>query len=74
MKRSLTLTAIETFDLPNDDYEFQNAVNATSWRAVVSELDAWLREQIKYGDPTAVDATMVREKLFELAKDEGVEI
>lgn len=68
------MKATLTFDIPNDDYEFQNAVNASSWRAVVSELDAWLGEQIKYGDPTSVDANMTRDKLFELVKDEGLNI
>ena len=62
------------FNLPEDDYDFQNAVNGSSWRAVVTEMDVWLREQVKYGDPKTIDAEMARDKLLELVNDEQLEI
>jgi hypothetical protein len=38
------------FDLPEDQHEFQTAVNAEKWRLVAWELDERLRALIKYGE------------------------
>ena len=36
------------FDLPDERYEFECAVNAEKWRSVIWELDQKLRSLVKY--------------------------
>jgi hypothetical protein len=59
------------FTLPDDQHQFQCAVNAEKWRSIVWELDQSLRDLIKYSDhknpldiPTIIDVReMIRDKM-----------
>jgi len=42
------MTAKLEFDLPDERYEFECAVNAEKWRSVIWELDQKLRSLVKY--------------------------
>lgn len=39
------------FTLPEEREEHSDAVNGTSWKALVFEFDQWLRSKLKYGKP-----------------------
>lgn len=38
------------FDLPEENYEFSNAINGSNMRSVLWEFDQWLRSKVKYED------------------------
>lgn len=44
------MKAILEFDLPEDNSEFRNAVNANGMFSVLWDLDQHLRSKIKHGD------------------------
>jgi molecular chaperone GrpE (heat shock protein) len=39
-----------TFELPEEQEEFNDAVNGNAFKAVIWELDQYMRSQIKHGD------------------------
>jgi len=45
------MKAILEFNLPDESYEHDNAVNGYLWRRLVCEIDKQCREWIKYGCP-----------------------
>lgn len=71
------MKAILEFDLPEEQPEFDNAVNGGKWSLVAWELDQWLRSQIKYApdemSQEAYDAfEECRDKLHEIKDDYGL--
>ena len=65
------------FNLPEEQSDFENAVNGTKWSIVVWELDQWLRSQIKYApdemSQEAYDALEeCRDKLHEIKDSYGL--
>ena len=48
--------AILEFNLPEEQYEFESAHNGSKFRCVLSELDTFLRNKIKYEDLTGKDS------------------
>jgi len=68
------MKAILEFNLPDDQPEFDNAINGTKWSLVAWELDQWLRSQIKYSpddmSQEAYDAfEQCRDKLHEIKNE-----
>lgn len=59
------------FNMPEDTREHSDAVNGWRYRAVLTNLDEWLRSQIKYHDKA--DLQPVRDNLWEELKNNGVE-
>jgi molecular chaperone GrpE (heat shock protein) len=41
-----------TFELPEEQEEFNDAVNGNAFKAVLWELDQYMRSQIKHGELT----------------------
>ena len=39
-----------TFNLPEEQEDFNDAVNGTAFKSVVWELDQYMRSQLKHGD------------------------
>lgn len=39
-----------TFNLPDEETEFRDAINGNSYKAVIWELDQYLRSQLKHHD------------------------
>jgi hypothetical protein len=40
------------FNLPDDDHEFEMAINGAKFHSVLWEMDQWLRTQYKYMSDT----------------------
>ena len=58
--------------MPEDAPEFMDAYNGWRWKLLVSELDEWLRREIKDQDKNEYES--VRERLYELVEDAGLRI
>jgi len=61
-----------TWELPEDQHEFMDAFRGWQWKLIVSELDEWLRQQIKYHEREEFQE--VRDRLNELVNNEGLHI
>jgi hypothetical protein len=46
------MKATLTFSLPEEEYEYSNAVEGTKMRSVLWDLDQWLRAKLKYEELT----------------------
>ena len=68
------MKAILEFNLPDENFNYMNAVFASNWRQVVNELDDWLRNEKKYQDNDIIATSDVRSKIFELMNDNGVSL
>jgi hypothetical protein len=68
MKRRYT---IELEDGENT-YEIKLAIDAWRWKNICWEMDQWLRSKTKYEDVHTLDTQDVRNKLWELLKDENL--
>jgi hypothetical protein len=44
------MKATLTFSLPEEEYEYSNAVEGAKMRSVLWDLDQWLRAKLKYED------------------------
>jgi hypothetical protein len=63
------VTATLTFSLPEEQEEFDRAVQGGDWRMVVEDLDAHLRSRLRHEDlPDEVHAALDRARthLYEL--------
>ena len=70
------MEAILKFNLPEEQPEFDNAVNGWKWSIVTWELDQHLRSQLKYNDKLTeeqYDALQeVRDKLWEIVNEHSL--
>jgi len=64
--------AILEFDLPEEQSEFENALNGVNYRILLGDLYTWLRAKWKYGnDETEAEwASKVWEKVCQLNDDD----
>ena len=60
------------FNLPEEKEDLDDALAAPRFRCVLSEMDNWLRSEIKYHDKGELQ--VARDKLHELMQDAGVEV
>jgi len=71
------MKATFTFDLPDEQEDFDTMVRANSMACLLFSFDNWLREQIKYMDHPEPQASVydeVRQKLWDMAADDGVDL
>ena len=73
------MKAILEFNLPEDQVEFDEAINGGKWQHVVWTLDQYLRAQTKYAsDSQNADYTnaliIAREQLHEYLNEEGLKL
>lgn len=71
------MKATMEFDLYEERDEFDEAVNGRKYKMVLWNMDQYLRGKLKYEDlPEGVEDALqkTRDKLHELADDEGVEV
>jgi hypothetical protein len=61
-----------SWELPEESSEFMESYSGWRWKLIVSELDEWLRQQIKYGERGEFQE--VRDRLRELTNDEGLSL
>lgn len=65
------MTATLRFTLPDENTDYHNAMHGERYRAVIEELDEWLRRQIKYTELPEVETKCfeaVRENLWRIRK------
>ena len=66
------MKATLTFDLPEDDCQFQIASKAMAWALVCWDLDQYLRSQIKYNQKE--DFQSIRDHLHDLLNDNNISL
>lgn len=70
------MTAKLEFNLPDERYEFECAVNAEKWRSVAWELDQKLRSLVKYsvnsGTVDIPTVESIRGELNDLLADQNL--
>jgi hypothetical protein len=69
------MKAILKFDLPEEQEEFNDAVNGNAFKAVIWELDQYMRSQLKHGDlPDNVHEKVqeIRDQLHSILDDNNV--
>ena len=68
------------FNIPEDQDDFELATKGGKWYSIVWEMDQWLRTQYKYMPDEEYSEDRynayveAREKLFELMKENGVNL
>jgi hypothetical protein len=62
------------FNLPDDAYEAKAAQCGSALLSILQEYDNRLRSYCKHGDPSDYDAEKCREILWDLIKEENLDI
>jgi hypothetical protein len=73
------MEAILKFNLPDDQEDFDTAVNGAKWSLAMWELNNWLRSQTKHATDSMSDDTYkafedTRDKLYEILNEEGLKL
>lgn len=71
------MKAILEFNLPEESNEFELAQKGIDYSIILSELDNWLRNKLKYEELSEEEYTIyegVRNKLLELAGERTVSL
>ena len=70
------MKAILEFNLPEDNYEHETAVNAGKWKSVVYEITERLRSRIKYceTEEKASHFQEINKMLWEELDDRGLSL
>ena len=55
------MKAILEFNLPEDQYEFNNVIKGGDWKHVCWEMEQYLRKEIKYNDSLSEEQLRVYE-------------
>lgn len=66
------MKAYLVFKLPQENEEYENAVNGIKYRIVLEDLDDFFRSKVKYENKNYVRCDVVREKISELMNDRGL--
>ena len=65
------------FDLPQEQVEFNLAVNAVNWKYTLYDFDQWLRSELKYNDARqdadCVIIQEVRDRLWKFLDDRNLD-
>ena len=67
------MKAILKFDLPEEQEEFDCAINGTKWQASMQNLDNYLRNELKYKD-AGEDYEKIREELHSILLSYNLEV
>jgi hypothetical protein len=64
------------FKVPEEQSEFNVACNGGKYLTVLTELDNWLRDIMKYGEEgdQVLTAELVRERLYELLREQSIDL
>ena len=71
------MTSTLTFNLPEEQEEFDHAAKGADWRTIVEDLDAHLRSRLKHEDlPGEVYAALeqARTHLYGLLEERGLSL
>ncbi len=61
------------FSLPDEADLFEQAQNAYKYWSVIMDFDNFLRQKIKYTEQQTIELQEVRDKLWEIVKENGLE-
>jgi hypothetical protein len=64
-----------TFNLPDEESEFQDAINGNAYKAVIWEIDQYLRSELKHAElPEDVydKVQLIRDELHEIIQDNSI--
>lgn len=67
------MKAILEFDLPEDEHEHRQAVQAGDAFLAIEEIYQYLRSQAKHGDPPD-DIHAVKERFHQILNEHGIEM
>ena len=71
------MEAILKFNLPEDREDFDLAIKAHRYSSTLSEIDQWLRGELKHGElpnETYKAYEIVRKKLWEIASENDISL
>ena len=71
------MTATLTFSLPEEQEEFQCAVDAGQWKSAMDDISNWLRSKLKHDDLTPEYAAAYEEAhkyLFSILEERGLQL
>ena len=73
------MKAILEFDLPDDQYDFESAINGYKWESAMWEMNQYLRSVTKYAsDETSAEVIealdKARDELFKILNNYNLEI
>lgn len=60
------------FNLPEEDSEFETAVNGKHLAALLWDFDQWLRSEQKYNERESIPVDELREKLRTMLSEAGM--
>lgn len=69
------MTATLTFNLPDEQEEFQDAVNGNAFKAVIWQIDQYMRSEVKHGnysEEVTDIITEIREELRSIMNEHNV--
>lgn len=67
------MKGILEFNLPEEQSEFQTALDAGEWVAAVDDYARWLRDICKHQDPSVYDAVQCSDKLWSILRERGLD-
>ena len=70
------MKATMTFELPEEREEFETTVKALDWKFAMSDLDEYLRNELKYG-AYVLDAETtenIRSKIYDILTDRNLKL
>jgi hypothetical protein len=62
------------FNLPEEKYEFESAVDGTKWRIAMVNVSRYLRDLDKYGNEDSVKISTIREKIDSILMDHDLHL
>ena len=72
------MEAILKFNLPEEQYEFNNAIKGGDWKDVCWQMDQYLRKRIKYDESLSEEQLRVyegvREELYGFMNENKVDL
>ena len=73
-KNTIDMEATLKFNLPEENEEFNTAVNANNYKNALSELNEYLRNEIKWGsdENKSEIAQEVRDELYRLMSENNI--
>lgn len=66
------MKGVLSFELPEEQGEFDLASNALALSSVITEYDNYLRSMFKYQDETQISIEFARKTLWEIVAQNGV--
>ena len=64
-----------TFNLPDEESEFQDAINGNAYKAVIWEIDQYLRSELKHAnlpDDIGEKVLEIRKELHSILEDHSI--